>query len=69
MYRYEIVIRWSEEDDAYVAEVPELPECYANGRTYREALENVQPVIAGWIENAKALGRPVPAPKTSSPYA
>ena len=60
---YEISIRWSEEDDAYIAEVPDLPGCASDGATYREALDNVQPFIAEWIENAKVLGRPIPEPK------
>ncbi len=61
--RYEIILYWSEEDDAYIAEVPELPGCAADGATYREALGNVQTVIEEWIETARDIGREVPPPK------
>jgi len=63
MPRYEVIIYWSSEDQAFVAEVPELPGCAADGKTYREALTNVEVVIQEWIETAKELGRPIPAPK------
>jgi len=63
MPRYELIIYWSSEDQAFVAEVPELPGCAADGKTYREALTNVEVVIQEWIETAKELGRPIPAPK------
>jgi predicted RNase H-like HicB family nuclease len=62
-YRYEIIIFWSTEDDAYIAEVPELPGCAADGSTYQEALANAEVVIGEWIETAKELGRPVPKPR------
>ena len=62
-YRYEVIIYWSEEDHAFVAEVPELPGCMADGMTYEEAVENVQVIIREWIEAAQELGRPVPEPK------
>lgn len=62
-YKYEIVIYWSEEDDAFIAEVPELPGCAADGATYAEALANVDAVIQEWIETASELGRTVPEPK------
>jgi len=61
--RYEVIIYWSEEDRAFVAEVPELPGCAADGRTHREALANAQVVICEWIETARELGRPIPKPK------
>jgi len=61
--KYEVIIYWSEEDQAFIAEVPELPGCAAEGKTYREALANVEVVIREWIETAKELGRPVPQPK------
>ena len=61
--RYEVIIYWSEEDQAFVAEVPELPGCSADGKTYQEALANVEVVIQEWIETAKELGRPIPQPK------
>ena len=54
---------WSEEDKAFIAEVPELPGCAADGPTYKEALANVEVVIQAWIETAKELGRPIPKPK------
>lgn len=61
--RYEVIIYWSEEDQAFIAEVPELPGCAADGKTYREALGNVEVVIQEWIETATELGRPIPQPK------
>mgnify|MGYP001047576205 CR=1 FL=1 len=67
--RYEIIIYWSEEDDAFLAEVPELPGCMADGKTYREALENAEQIICEWIETAKEEGRPVPRPKGRLIYA
>ena len=63
MYKYEIIIFWSEEDNAYVTEVPELPGCMADGATTKEALENTEKVISEWIETAKETGRAVPEPK------
>ena len=62
-YRYEVIIYWSSEDEAFVAEVPELPGCMADGKTYREALANAEVTIREWIETAKELGRPIPEPK------
>jgi predicted RNase H-like HicB family nuclease len=67
--KYEIIIFWSEEDSAYLAEVPELPGCMADGQTYREALEKAEVIIGEWIETAKDLGRPVPAPRGRLKYA
>lgn len=63
MLKYEVIIYWSAEDDAFIAEVPELPGCAADGSTYKEALANVETVIDEWIETAKALGRSVPEPR------
>ena len=63
MIRYEIIIYWSEEDQAFIAEIPELPGCIADGATYKEAVDNVEVVIQEWIEAAKELGRPIPEPK------
>jgi predicted RNase H-like HicB family nuclease len=63
MPKYEVIIYWSSEDQAFIAEVPELPGCAADGKTYAEALANVEVVIQEWIETAKQLGRPIPAPK------
>jgi predicted RNase H-like HicB family nuclease len=61
--RYEIILYWSDEDQAVIAEVPELPGCAADGQTYEEALINVRKVIDEWIETARDLGREVPKPK------
>jgi len=61
--RYELVIYWSEPDQASIAEVPELPGCAADGATYQDAVAAVQVVIAEWIETAKELGREIPKPK------
>lgn len=63
MLRYEIIIYWSEEDRAFIAEVPELPGCAADGATYQEALQNVEIVMQEWIETARDLGRSIPQPK------
>ena len=67
--KYEIIIFWSEEDAAYVAEVPELPGCMADGSTYQEALRNVGRVIDEWIETAERIGRAVPSPRGRLVYA
>jgi predicted RNase H-like HicB family nuclease len=61
--RYEVIIYWSAEDEAFIAEVPELPGCEADGQTDEKALANVQVIIAEWIETAKELGRVVPEPR------
>jgi predicted RNase H-like HicB family nuclease len=63
MSKYEVIIYWSKDDQAFIAEVPELPGCAADGATYQEALANVETVIQEWIETAKDLGRPIPEPK------
>lgn len=60
---YEIILYWSQADQAIIAEVPELPGCAADGATYQEALANVEVVIREWIETARELGHPVPEPK------
>ena len=62
-HRYEIIIYWSEEDKAYIAEVPELPGCAADGKTYQKALSQAETVIDEWIETANELGRSVPEPR------
>ncbi len=64
--KYELIIYWSEDDDAYIVEVPELPGCMADGRTYNEAIRNALIVIEEWIDTAKELGRDVPVPKIGS---
>jgi predicted RNase H-like HicB family nuclease len=61
--KYEIIIYWSDSDETFVAEVPELPGCAADGKNYEEALANVVRISEEWIETAKQLGRPVPQPK------
>ena len=63
MIKYEVIIYWSDEDNAFIAEVPELPGCMADGQTYQEAIENVEIVIQEWIETARELDRPIPQPK------
>ena len=68
-WKYEIIIYWGEEDQAYIAEVPELPGCAADGKTYKQALANVEVIINEWIETAKELKRPVPEPKGRLLYA
>jgi predicted RNase H-like HicB family nuclease len=67
--KYEIIIFWSSEDNAFVAEVPELPGCMADGKTYQEALSNAEQIIHEWIETATRLGRPIPQPKGRLAYA
>ncbi len=69
MYRYEIILYWSVEDDAFIAEVPELPGCMAHGDTQDEALHQAQEAMAAWIEVAQELGRPIPEPRGRLMYA
>ncbi len=69
MHKYELVIYWSAQDDAFIAEVPELLGCMADGATYEEAVANVQRVISEWIDTAKELGREIPAPRGRLLYA
>lgn len=61
--KYEVIIDWSEEDQAFIAEVPELPGCAADGETYQEALQNVEVMMQEWLQTAKELNRPIPQPK------
>ena len=63
MTKYEIILYWSGEDQSFLAEVPELPGCAADGPTRQEALANLEVVIAEWIEAAREIGRPIPEPK------
>ncbi len=63
MIRYEVIIYWSHEDQAFIVEVPELPGCMADGRTYQEALANVEVISQEWIETAKEVGRLIPQPQ------
>jgi predicted RNase H-like HicB family nuclease len=68
-FRYEIIIYWSDEDQAFIAEVPELPGCSADGATYQEAVTNAEVVIQEWIETAHELGRSISGPRGRLMYA
>jgi predicted RNase H-like HicB family nuclease len=63
MTKYEIILYWSDEDGAFIAEAPELPGCAADGATRQDALVAAEVVISEWLETARDLGRPVPEPK------
>ncbi|MEA3417669.1 MAG: type II toxin-antitoxin system HicB family antitoxin [Thermodesulfobacteriota bacterium] len=63
MSKYEIIIFWSDENKSFIAEVPELPGCIADGKTYQKALSNAEIIINEWIETAKELGRKIPRAK------
>ena len=67
--RYEMIIFWSEDDQCFVVEVPELPGCMADGKNYQEAVKNAEVSIGEWIETARELGRPVPKPAGRLLYA
>ena len=69
MSKYEIIIYWSKEDNAFIAEVPELSGCMADGNTYQEALSHVEVIIQEWIDTAKELNRPIPEAKGRLIYA
>jgi predicted RNase H-like HicB family nuclease len=69
MHKYEIIIYWSEQDNLYLAEVPELPGCMADGETPVDAAKNIEKIIGEWISVAKEIGRPVPLPKNKTRYA
>jgi predicted RNase H-like HicB family nuclease len=69
MSKYELIIYWSEQDKAFVVEVPELSGCMADGATYQEAVASAQEVIQEWIETAQSLSPPIPAPKGRWLYA
>lgn len=69
MNKYEVIIYWSKEGQAFIAEIPELPGCVADGDSYRDALANVETIIQEWIETAKELGRAIPEPKRRLVYA
>ena len=68
-FGYEIIIDWSEEDQSFIADAPELPGCAADGATYQEAIANVEVVIQEWVETAQELGRSVPEPRGRLMYA
>ena len=63
MSKYELILFWSEEDQAFIAEVPELPGCMADGASYAEAIANAEKVIQEWIQTAQEMGRPIPTPR------
>lgn len=67
--RYELIIYWSNDDDSFVVEVPELPGCMADGNTYAKAVKNAEAIIDQWIETARTLGRPIPEPRGKLAYA
>lgn len=67
--KYEIIIYWSEKDNSFLTEVPELAGCMADGETYQQALSNTEVVISEWIETAQSLGRQIPQPKGKLMYA
>lgn len=67
--KYEMVIYWSDDDGAYLVEIPELPGCMADGRSYQEAVSNAEIIIEEWIETAQELGRPIPVPRGRLMYA
>ncbi len=69
MSKYELIIYWSDDDQRYVVEVPELPGCMADGKTYEDAVQNAQEIIFEWIETAESLGRNIPQPKGRLAYA
>jgi len=69
MYKYEVIVYWSDEDETYIAEVPELPGCMADGNTYEKAIKNAQVVISEWLETARELNREIPKPKGKLAYA
>jgi predicted RNase H-like HicB family nuclease len=68
-YKYELIIYWSEKDDSFIVDVPELPGCMADGKTYTEAVANANIIIEEWIETARSLNRPIPEPKGRLLYA
>ncbi|MGO9117285.1 MAG: type II toxin-antitoxin system HicB family antitoxin [Desulfomonilaceae bacterium] len=68
-FRYEVIIYWGDEDQAFIAEVPELPGCAADGATYQEAIANAEVAIKEWIETAQELGRSIPEPRGRLLYA
>lgn len=69
MNKYEVIIYWSEEDNAFIAEVPELPGCMADGKSYQEAVSNAEIIMREWIETAKETGRSIPQAKGRLMYA
>jgi predicted RNase H-like HicB family nuclease len=66
--KYELIIYWSNEDDCFLVEVPELPGCMADGKTYQEAVSNAEVIIQEWIQTAQELGRDIPVPRKHLTY-
>ena len=69
MYKYERIVYWSQEDNCFLVEVPELPGCMADGKTVEEAISNCEVIIQEWIETARELGKEIPEPKGKLMYA
>jgi len=69
MFKYEMIVYWSDEDEAFIVDVPELRGCMADGKTYQEAVTNAELTIQEWIETAKSMGRSIPEPKGRLVYA
>lgn len=69
MNRYEMIVYWSDEDQSFVVEVPELPGCMADGPTYREAVANAERIVDEWVQTAQELGREIPVPRGRLRYA
>ena len=67
--KYEIILYWSPDDEAFLAEVPELPGCMADGATYQQALEHAEQIMQEWLDTARELGRPIPEPRGRLMYA
>jgi predicted RNase H-like HicB family nuclease len=67
--RYELIIYWSKDDESFIVEVPELPGCMADGKTYAEAVANAEEIIDEWLETARKLRRPIPEPRGKLAYA
>lgn len=69
MFKYEMIVYWSDEDEAFIVDVPELSGCMADGETYQEAVTNAETIIKEWIETAESMGRSIPKPKGRLVYA
>ncbi|MBC8335220.1 MAG: type II toxin-antitoxin system HicB family antitoxin [Anaerolineales bacterium] len=69
MIKYEVILYWSEDDQSFIAEAPELPGCMSDGESYQQALANLEIIIKEWIETARELGREIPVPKGRLVYA
>ena len=67
--KYGMIVYWSEDDESFVVDVPELPGCMADGKTYQDAVSNAEIIIQEWIDTANELGRTIPEPKGRLMYA